>query len=112
WGLSQDDTPNVFLFGYSWEIPGAKHFKGAAGALLGGWNLSGVLRYESGRPLNIIMDNSVPSVDALGNPITVGLGGILFNPQRRPDRVKGSSAIAKQVGSFYNPLRQNYFNGD
>ena len=112
WGLSDDDTPHVFIVAYTWEIPGAKHFKGAAGALLGGWNLSGVLRYESGRPLNIIMDNSVPSVDALGNPITVGLGGILFNPQRRPDRVKGSSAIAKQVGSFYNPLRQNYFNGD
>ena len=49
------------------------------------------------------MDNSVAGV---------GLGGILFNPQRRPDRVKGSNAIAKQVGSFYNPLRQSYFNGD
>ena len=21
WGLSQDDTPHVFLFGYSWELP-------------------------------------------------------------------------------------------
>ncbi|HZP16583.1 MAG TPA: TonB-dependent receptor, partial [Terriglobales bacterium] len=98
WGLSDDDTPNVFLVGYTWEIPGAKHFTGAAGALLGGWNLSGVLRYESGRPLNIIMDNSA-------------FGGFLFNPQRRPDRVKGVSARAKVQGSFYNPLRQNYFNG-
>ncbi len=50
WGLSQDDTPHVFLVGYSWEIPGAKRFNGAAGAILGGWNLSGALRYESGRP--------------------------------------------------------------
>ena len=97
WGLSDDDTPNVFLVGYSWEIPGAKHFKGAAGTLLGGWNLAGVLRYESGRPLNITMDNGA-------------FGGLLFNPQRRPDRANGTSAIAKRVGSFYNPLRQNYFN--
>ena len=97
WGLSDDDTPNVFLAAYTWEIPGAKHWTGAANALLAGWNLSGVLRYESGRPLNITMQNGT-------------YGGILFNPQRRPDRVKGTSAIAKQVGSFYNPLVQNYFN--
>jgi hypothetical protein len=98
WGLSDDDTPNVALFAYTWEIPGATHFSGVRGALLGGWNLSGVLRYESGRPLNIVMDNSA-------------FGGFLFNPQRRPDRVKGTSAYAKQQGSFYNPLVQNYFSG-
>ncbi len=111
WGLSDDDTPNVFLVGYTWEIPGAKRWHGAAGALLGGWNWSGILRYESGRPLNIIMDNHV--FDPNCNPpagCNVGLGNILFNPQKRPDRVKGTSAIAKQVGSFYNPLIQNYFN--
>ena len=85
WGLSQDDTPNVFLTGFTWEIPGAKHWNGATGALLGGWNLAGVLRYESGRPLNIIMDNSA-------------FAGILFNGQRRPNRVKGVSAKAKQAG--------------
>jgi hypothetical protein len=116
WGLSDDDTPNVFLVGYTWELPGAKRWHGAAGALLGGWNLSGVLRYESGRPLNITMDNHVfdptapnpNSPTGLGN--NVGLGNILFNSQKRPDRVKGESAKAKQVGSFYNPLIQNYFN--
>ncbi|PYX28997.1 MAG: hypothetical protein DMG77_14045 [Acidobacteria bacterium] len=99
WGLSQDDTPHVFLVGFTYELPGAKRFKGASGALLGGWNLSGILRYESGRPLNIVTDNGA-------------FGGILFNGQRRPDRVKGKSAIAKTQGSFYNPLRQNYFNVD
>jgi Carboxypeptidase regulatory-like domain/TonB dependent receptor len=96
WGLSDDDTPNVFIVAYTWELPGAKKWHGAAGALLGGWNFGGVLRYESGRPLNITMENGT-------------YGGLLFNAQRRPDRVKGTSAYAKQVGSFYNPLAQNYF---
>src|SRR5438132_1685661 len=59
WGVSSDDVPNVFLVGFNWEVPGAKHFKGAAGAVLGGWNLAGVLRYESGRPLNIFMNNDL-----------------------------------------------------
>jgi hypothetical protein len=96
WGLSQDDTPHVFLVGYSWEIPGAKRFRGGvANAILGGWNLSGALRYESGRPTNIFMNNN--------------LGGLIFNGQKRPNRVKGVSPIAKHSG-FYNPLTMNYFN--
>ena len=95
WGLSADDVPHVFLFGYTWEVPGAKRFKGAAGALLGGWNLSGALRYESGRPLNITMNND--------------LGGFLFNQQKRPNRVKGTNGVTSRSGNF-NPGVQNYFN--
>jgi hypothetical protein len=97
WGLSQDDTPHVFLVGYTWEVPGAKRWSGAPGAILGGWNLAGILRYESGRPLNITMDNSA-------------LGGLIFNGQRRPNRVKGVKAVAPTKGSFFNPLAQSYFN--
>jgi hypothetical protein len=92
WGLSRDDTPNVFLVGFSYELPGAKKFTGAAGVLLGGWNMSGVLRYESGRPLNIFMNNT--------------LGGLLFNGQLRPDRVQGASGVVSR-GSF-NPINGPY----
>ena len=46
--------------------------RGCPKAVLGGWNLAGILRYESGRPLNITMDND--------------LGGFLFNGQKRPNR--------------------------
>jgi hypothetical protein len=94
WGLSADDTPNVFLSGFTWEIPGAKKWTGAANTLLGGWNVAGVLRYESGRPLNITMNND--------------LGGLLFNGQKRPNRVSGSPAVVSR-GSF-NPLNQGYLN--
>ena len=54
WSLSADDTPHVFLVGFTWEVPGSESWSsGVAKALLGGWNVSGVLRYESGRPFNI-----------------------------------------------------------
>jgi hypothetical protein len=95
WSVSADDTPNVFLVGFNWEVPGAKHFRGIAGALLGGWNLSGILRYESGRPLNIFMNND--------------LGGFLFNGQKRPNRAKNTGGVADRSGNF-NPATQNYFN--
>jgi len=106
WGLSDDDTPHVLLFGYTWEIPVAQHSTGAMATLLKGWNISGVQRYESGRPLNITMANVV--FDPTTNS-TVGLGNILFNPQKRPDRAKGVSARAPVNGSFYNPRDPNQF---
>jgi hypothetical protein len=95
WGLSRDDTPHVFLVGFTWEVPFGKGLSSRAGRfVLGGWNLAGALRYESGRPMNITMDNP--------------LGGLLFNGQRRPNRVKGVSAVKR--GSSFNPLIDNYFN--
>jgi hypothetical protein len=95
WGLSRDDTPHVFLVGFTWELPFGKGLSSSAGRfVLGGWNLAGALRYESGRPMNITMDNP--------------LGGLLFNGQRRPNRAKDVSAVKR--GSSFNPLTDNYFN--
>ena len=63
-------------------------------ALLAGWNVSGILRYESGRPLNITMDND--------------LGGLLFNGQKRPNRVSGADGGCRYRGlrSEQRPLFQ------
>jgi len=93
WGLSQDDTPHVFLTGFTWEVPGPSA-AGLSQTLLGGWHVSGILRYESGRPLNITMNND--------------LGGLLFNSQKRPNRASGTDAITAS-GNF-NPITDNYFN--
>jgi hypothetical protein len=92
WGLSLDDTPHVFLTGFTWEVPGPS--SGLSETLLGGWHVSGIIRYESGRPLNVVMNND--------------LGGLLFNGQKRPNRVSGSDAVAAS-GSF-DPTTDNYFN--
>jgi Carboxypeptidase regulatory-like domain/TonB dependent receptor len=94
WGLSADDTPHVFLTGFTWEVPGPS--SGLAKAVLGGWNVSGILRYESGRPLSITMNND--------------LGGLLFNTQKRPNRVAGGDPVARS-GDF-DPFTDNYFNRD
>jgi len=45
WGLSQDDTPNVFLVGFTWEMPFAKSMSSSAARVhLSGWNVAGALR--------------------------------------------------------------------
>ena len=98
WSLSADDTPHVFLTGFTWEVPGTQSFTGVKKAVLGGWNVSGILRYESGRPFNITMAND--------------LGGFLFNDQKRPNRASGVDAVAdlsnfdpnsSTNGRYFNP---------
>jgi hypothetical protein len=94
YGLSGDDTPHAFLVGLTWEIPVPGRMRsGFAGYALGGWNVSGIMRYESGRPLNVFMNND--------------LGGFLFNGGKRPNRAKGVSAY--HSGSF-DPNATGYFN--
>ena len=89
WALSFDDTPHVFLTGFTWEVPGPS--AGLSQVLLGGWHVSGILRYESGRPLNITMNND--------------LGGLLFNGQKRPNRVVGRR-WRRRVGKLRSDYRQ------
>jgi hypothetical protein len=93
YGLSGDDTPHVFLTGFTWEVPGPE--SGLAKAVLGGWNVAGILRYESGRPLNVTMNND--------------LSGLLFNSQKRPNRT-GGDPVAR--GGDFDPFTDNYFNRD
>jgi Carboxypeptidase regulatory-like domain/TonB dependent receptor len=91
WILSDDDTPHVLLTAFTWAIPGPD--QGALKHVLGGWNVSGVLRYESGRPMTVTMTND--------------LGGLLFTDQKRPNRT-GESGVAN-VGDF-DPFTDRYYN--
>jgi hypothetical protein len=93
WMLSDDDTPHVLLTGFSWAVPGPQ--SGVAGWFLGGWNLAGILRYESGRPLTITMNND--------------LGGLLFNTQKRPNKT-GQDGVADV--SDFDPFTDRYLNPD
>ena len=95
WGLSADDTPQVLLVGFTWDLPFAENATGLKKALFNGWNLSGILRYESGRPLNIVMSND--------------LGGFLFNSQKRPNTAGGDPVAA---GGDFDPNAERYFNSN
>jgi hypothetical protein len=95
WGLSTDDTPHVFLAGFTWDLPKSAGATGFKKALVNGWNVSGILRYESGRPLIIDMAND--------------MGGFLFNSTKRPNLVGGDPVAAE--GDF-DPNADRYFNRD
>ena len=64
------------------------------GKLFKGWTFNGVLRYDSGRPLVITMNND--------------LAGLLFNGVKRPNRVDGTSGVVDL--SNFDPGKSSFFN--
>jgi hypothetical protein len=50
--VSQFDRTHRFITNYMWELPGPK--AGVLKQVLGGWQLSGVTQFQSGRPFTVI----------------------------------------------------------
>jgi hypothetical protein len=52
WSIGQFDRTHRFVSNYIWEVPGPK--SGFLKQVLGGWQVSGVTQFQSGRPFTII----------------------------------------------------------
>ncbi|HTG59912.1 MAG TPA: hypothetical protein VMG63_10970, partial [Terriglobia bacterium] len=52
YSLSQFDARNRFVFSYVWQLP-VPQLRGLAGKLADGWQLSGILTFQSGFPIRI-----------------------------------------------------------
>ena len=92
--LSSDDIPHSAFMAWTYQLPFMRDKKVGMAKLIAGWSFSGIFRFDQGRPINTFMAND--------------LGGILFNPQKRPDRVAGGSGV--NSGSF-DPNVDRYLNG-
>lgn len=95
-GLSSDDVPHLLFLGYTYELPfgPGKRFangSGPLGKVIGGWGISGIQRYQAGRPLTVTMDDN--------------LYGFIFNKTKRPNKV-GPGVIADRSG--FDPNKQIY----
>jgi hypothetical protein len=77
YGLSNYDARNRFVFNYVWDLPVPK-FDGFKGKLLDGWQVSGILSFQSGFPVRITSQDDVELLDttfdfeAPGQPNLVG----------------------------------------
>jgi hypothetical protein len=92
-GLSAYNLKSVFSANYSYDLPFGKGKSGAAGHLLSGWQLSGVVTAQTGQPFSVTA--SVPS--ALS---ALQLGG------RTPNQVPGISydkIILGKPDQYFDP---------
>lgn len=54
-GLSDFHAGHNWVMNFSYDLPFGRSMTGAAGALLGGWRLSGILNMRSGSPLTVFV---------------------------------------------------------
>lgn len=93
--VSYQDIPHIFVLSYVYDLPvghGKKFVDkgGPVGKILGGWQVSGVQRYQSGSPVSLSCgsgDTSIP-----GNSGNICL-----------DHVAGQSLLAPTAASFNGP---------
>jgi hypothetical protein len=114
-GYSFQDTPHVLVLSYIYELPagpGKKYLNhGVAGKVLGGWQVGGVQRYQSGTPT--VMDNynvaSPPGTDgAFRNSLVPGVPILApnhgsFNP------FLGNSGCTENANGTFSPMSTNNF---
>ncbi len=63
YGLSAYDARNRFVFNYVWDLPIPK-FDGFKGKLLDGWEMSGILSFQTGFPIRITSQDDVEELDS------------------------------------------------
>jgi hypothetical protein len=93
--ISTNDIPDVAAISYSYELPfgPGKRFldvSGIAGKLAGGWQLTGIHQYQSGRPVSLTANNTLP----------------IFNSALRPDVIPGVSRTLE----VSDPLADQWIN--
>ena len=57
-GLSDFHAEHNWVMNFSYDLPFAKSLTGAAGAILGGWRVSGIVNVRSGNPLTVFVQNN------------------------------------------------------
>jgi Carboxypeptidase regulatory-like domain len=69
WGPGDFDRPHIVVGTWTWELPFYKDQKGL-GRLLGGWEFSGIARYQSGAPITVVGSSAIGArrADLIGDP--------------------------------------------
>jgi hypothetical protein len=96
--LSSQDVPYTFTAAFLYELPFGRGKPllqhGFAGAILGGWTIGGVLRYQSGTPISFGCANGIPDWQNC----------IRFN------RASAPPLSAPALNGTFNPFTERYFN--
>jgi hypothetical protein len=59
YGLAAYDRTHIFAANYLWDVPGGNVKNGFLKAVLGGWQVSGITRFQSGEPISLLYTNSL-----------------------------------------------------
>ena len=84
--VTSSDIPHVVSLSYTYELPIGPdkpflNHRGVVGKVVGGWSVSGIHQYQSGRPVHIEFDATGPA-----NPYFAAGDGFSFRPNIVPNQ--------------------------
>ncbi len=89
WGISDNDRTHVLAIHYVYELPLWRHQDTVLKKILGGWQLSGVTFFQSGRPVSVMRGDDVAGVgDSTAQPWDLVGDPNVSNPQFSQGRSK------------------------
>jgi hypothetical protein len=96
-GPLDQDHRHRFTASWVWDLPGAK-IQGPAKWIVGGWQWTGVMQYQTGAPFTII-SGSDTSLDGIGNDRATLVSGVSFDPPAGSDQTVWFNGAAFAPGS-------------
>jgi hypothetical protein len=105
YGVATFDRRHIFVATYDYLLPFFSKMKGFGGAVLSGWEISGITRYQAGAPFTITANTAIGTrrADYVGGPVLLpdpGPNGWI-NPAAfaaAPDTRRGSSGVGMVTG--------------
>ena len=73
WGYQDFDRRHVLAVNYVWKLPSPGKAGSVVGHVIGGWQLSGITRYNTGRRLNITAGTNS---NIFGDTVTIRANGV------------------------------------
>jgi len=102
------DIRHRFVAGYVWEIPFASGLRGIAQAVLGGWQLGGIVNIQSGSPFRISQSADSQNDDSVGSArpnLVPGQNPSISSSDRDPSRWFNTAAFTPSVLMYGNTPR-------
>ena len=101
YGPTDFNRPQRFVASYSWDLPLASG-KGFAGAVLGGWNLSGVTTVQSGVSLILIDQRGGTAYLPSTNNASLGYSRPQLCPGVTYAQVPSSGSLESRLNGYWN----------
>lgn len=112
WGLSDFHVEHSFTANFGYELPWGRDLGGVTGALLGGWQLSGIFTATSGFPFGVLSNNQLTHPLNRGTARPDLIEGGNANPiLGGPDQYFDATQFVPQRGGFYGNVGRNTLTG-
>ena len=98
-GLSDYHAKNNLVVNFTWQVPFAQGLKGFAGAILDGWQLSGIGQMRSGNPLTVFVARN-RSRSQWSPSLAPGIG---FDRASIAAGFNAATAVVGNPSGYFNP---------